>query len=100
MRVIKSIRLRAAEHLSKMEESGSTFKVLTCKLTREREREREEEKETDLGRFRLRWEDNNIIVFEEKEMSARHCIDSVQNRENRKANVNETLILPLPQINE
>ena len=48
MRVIESRRLRWAGRVARMEESRSTFKVLTGKPTGKR----------PLGRPRRRWEDN------------------------------------------
>ena len=52
VRVIKSRRLRWAEHVARMEEGRSTFKMLTGKPTGKR----------PLGRPRRRWEDN-IRIF-------------------------------------
>ena len=54
VRVIKSRRLRWAEHVARMEEGRSTFKILTGKPTGKR----------PLGRPRRRWEDNIRIDLE------------------------------------
>ena len=48
VRVIKSRRLRWAEHVARMEKGRSAFKILTGKPTGKRH----------LGRPRHRWEDN------------------------------------------
>ena len=46
--MIKSRRLRWADHVARMEEGRSAFKILTGKPTGKR----------NFGRFRRRWEDN------------------------------------------
>ena len=53
--MIKSRRLRWAEHVARMEESRSAFKILTDKPTGKR----------PLGRPRRRWEDNIRMDLEE-----------------------------------
>ena len=52
-RVIKSRRLRWAEHIARMEEGRNAFKILTGKPTGKR----------PLGRPRRRWEDNIRMVL-------------------------------------
>ena len=54
--MIKSIRLRWAGHVARMEESGSALKILTGKPTGKR----------PLGRPRRRWEDNIRMDLKEK----------------------------------
>ena len=58
VRVIKSIRLRWAGHVARMEEGRSAFKILTGKPTGKR----------NLGRPRRRWEDNIRMDLEEISM--------------------------------
>jgi len=58
IRIIKSRRLRCANHVAKMEEGRSAFKILTVTSTGNR----------PLGRPRRRWEDN--IRMDLKEISA------------------------------
>ena len=54
--MIKSKRLRYADHVARMEEDRSAFKMLTGKPTRKR----------TLGGPRPRWEDNIRMDFTEK----------------------------------
>ena len=54
VRVIKSRRLRWEEHLARMEEGWSAFKILTVKTTRN----------IALRRPRHSWENNIRMVFE------------------------------------
>ena len=53
--MIKSIRLRLAGHVARMEEGRSAFKILTGKTTGKR----------PLGRPRRRWVDNIGMDLEE-----------------------------------
>ena len=53
MRVIKSRRLRWADHVAKMKESRSAFKILTGTRIGKR----------PLGRPTSRWEDNSRMVI-------------------------------------
>ena len=55
MRMIKSRRLRWADHVARIEEGRSAFKILTGKPARKR----------PLGRPRRRWEDNIKIDLDE-----------------------------------
>ena len=56
VRVIKSRRLRWAEHVARMEEGRSDFNILTGKPTGKR----------PLGRPRRRWEDNIRMDVEDR----------------------------------
>ena len=66
VRVIKSRRLRWAEHVARMEEGRSTFKIVTGKPTGKR----------PLGRPRRRWEDNIRMDLEEIGINADNWFDS------------------------
>ena len=66
VRVIKSIRLRSAGHVVRMEEGRSAFKILTGEPTGKR----------TLGRPRRRWEDNIRMDLEEIGINAGNWIDS------------------------
>ena len=68
--VIKSRRLRWAEHVERVEESRSAFKILTGKPTGKR----------PLGRPRRRWEDNIRMDLEEIDVNAGNWVDSTQDR--------------------
>ena len=70
VRVIKSRRLRWAEHVARMEEGRSAFKILTGKPTEKR----------PLGRPRRRWEDNIRMDLKEIGISAGNWVDSAQDR--------------------
>ena len=65
VRVIKSSRLRWAEHVARMEEGRSAFKILTGKPTGKR----------PLGRHRRRWEDNIRMDLKEIGINPISCID-------------------------
>ena len=66
--MIKSRRLSWAEHVARMEEGWSTFKMLTGKPTGKR----------PLGRPRRRWEDNIRMDLEEIGINAGNWVDSAQ----------------------
>ena len=66
VRVIKSSRLRWANHVARMEEVRSALKILTGKSTGKR----------PLGRPRRRWEDNIRMDLEEIGMNAGNWVDS------------------------
>ena len=66
VRVIKSIRLRWAGHLARMEEGKSAFKILTGKPTGKR----------PLGRPERRWEDNIKMDLEEIGINTGNWVDS------------------------
>ena len=69
--MIKSRRFRWAEHVARMEEGRSAFKILTGKPIAKR----------PLGRPRRRWEDNVRIYLEEIGISARSWVDSAYDRD-------------------
>ena len=85
-RVIKSRRLRWAEHVARMEESKSAFKILTGKLTGK----------IPLGRPRRSWEDNIRMDLEDICISAGNWVDSAQDRNYWRPLVNVTLKLRVP----
>ena len=66
--VIKSIRLRWAGHVARMEEDRCAFKILTGKPKGKR----------PLGRPRHRWEDNIRVYLEEIGINVGNWIDSHQ----------------------
>ena len=81
VRMIKSRRLRWAGHADRMEESRSSFKMLTGKPTGKR----------PLGRPRRRCQD-----LEEIGVNAGNWVDSAQDRDYWKVLVNAALILRVP----
>ena len=83
-RVIKSRRLRWADHVARMVEVRSAFKILTGKSIGKRH----------LGRPRRRWEDNIRINLQEIGMNTRSWVDSAQHRDYWSALA--TLILWVP----
>ena len=70
VRVIKSIRLRWAGHVARMEKVRSAFKILTGKPTGKR----------PLERPRRRWEDNIRIDLYEIGINLGNWVDSAQDR--------------------
>ena len=70
-RVIKSRRLRWADHVDKMEEGRSAFKILTGKPIGKRLS----------GRPRRRWEDNIRMELEEIGISAGNWVDLAEDRD-------------------
>ena len=86
VRVIKSRRLRWAGHVAKMEESRSAFKILAGKPTGKR----------SLGRPRSRWADSIRKDLIEIDINSRKWVDSVQDRDYRRALLNATLNLRVP----
>jgi hypothetical protein len=68
VRGIKSRRLRWADHVGRLKEGRSTFKVLTGKPTENR----------PLGRPRRRWEDNVRMDFKEIDINTGNCVDSAR----------------------
>ena len=64
-KVIKYRRLRWTDHVARMEEDRSPFKILTGTATGKR----------PLGRPRRRWEDNIRIDLEEKGINMRNWVD-------------------------
>ena len=67
VKVNKSRRLRAGP-VTRMEEGGSAFKILTSKPTGKK----------PLGRPRRRWEDNIRMDLKEIDINTRNLVDSVQ----------------------
>ena len=86
VRVIKSRRLRWADHIGRMYEGRSAFKILTRKPTGKR----------PLGRPRRRWENNIRMYLEEIGINARNWVDSAQDRNYWRALVNAALNLRVP----
>ena len=68
VRVIKSRRLRWAEHVARMEEGRSALKILTGKPTGKR----------PLGRPRCRWKGNMRMDLEKMGINAGNWFDSAQ----------------------
>ena len=83
--MIKSRRLRWANHVARMEK-GSTFKILTDNPTGKR----------PVGRPRHSWEDNIRMDLEEIGINAGNWVDSAQDRNYWRALVNATLNLRVP----
>ena len=86
VRVIKYRRLRWAEHVARMGEGRSAFKVITGKRVGK----------GPLGRPRRRWEDNIRMDLEEVGISAGNSVDSAQDRNYWRALVNAALNLRVP----
>ena len=84
--MIKSIRLRWAGHVARMEEVRSAFKILTRKPTGKR----------PLGRPRRRWEENIRMDLEEIGINAGNWFDSAQDGNYWRALVNAALNLRVP----
>ena len=84
--VIKFRRLRLAGHVARMEESRSSFKILTGKAIGKRL----------LGRPRRRWEGNIRMNLKEIGINARNWVDSAQDSDYWKALVNAVLSLRVP----
>ena len=81
--MIKSRRLRWADHVARMEEGRSAFKILTGKTTGKR----------PLGRPRSRWEDNVTMYLKEIGINTRN---TAQDRDDWRAFVNALLNLRNP----
>ena len=75
-----------AGHVVRMEEGRSAFQILTGKPAGKR----------PLGRPRRRWEDNIRMDLEEMDINAGNWVDSVQDRDYRRALVNAALNLRVP----
>ena len=84
--MIKSRRLRWADHVARMEEGRSAFKILTGKSTERRL----------LGRPRRRWEDDIRMDLEEIGINAGNWVDPAQDRNYWRALVNAALNLRVP----
>ena len=83
--MIKSIRLRWAEHLVRMEKDRSTFRILAVKPRGQ-----------SLERPRRRWEDNIRMNLEEIGINADNWVDSAHDRNFWRALVNAALNLRVP----
>ena len=79
--MIQSRRLRWADHVVRIEEGGSAFKILTG---------------TPLGRPRRRWEDNIRMDLKEIGISKRSWVDLAQDRDYWSALVNAALNFRVP----
>ena len=88
VRVIKSRRLRWAAHVARMEEGRSDLKMLTPPG------------KTPLERPRHRWEDNIRMDLKEIGINTRNWVDLAQDRDYRRALVNVTLNLRVPEAME
>ena len=86
VRVIKSRRLRWADHVVRMEEGKSAFKILTCKPSGKR----------PLGRPRRRWEDDITMDHVEIGINVHNWVDSAQDRNYWRALANAALSLRVP----
>ena len=86
VRVIKSRRLRWAEHIARMEEGRSAFKISTGKPTGKK----------PLGRPRRGREDNIRMDLEEIGINAGNWVDLAQDRNYWRALVNAALNLWVP----
>ena len=71
VRVIKSIRLRCAGHVARMEEGRSVFKILTVTHAEKR----------PLGSPRRRWKDNIRMDLKEIGINMRNWADFTQDRD-------------------
>ena len=86
VRAIKSIRVRWAGHVARMEEDRNAFKILTGKPTGKR----------PLRRPRRRWDDNITMDLKEFGINTSNWIDSAQNRDCWRALLNAALNLQVP----
>ena len=84
--MIKSRRLRWAEHVVRMEKGRSAFEILTSKPTGKR----------PLGRPRRRWEDNIRMDLQKIGINAGNWFDSTQDTNYWRALVNAALNLRVP----
>ena len=84
--MIKSIRLRWADHAARIKEGRGAFKILTGTPAAKR----------PLGRPRHRWEDNIRMDRKEICINTRNCVDSTQDRDYWIALVNAVLNLRVP----
>ena len=73
--MIKSIRLRWAGHIARMNDSSCSFKILTSKPTGKR----------PCGKSRRRWEDNMKMDLKEIGINTRNWVNSAQGTDYWKA---------------
>ena len=88
VRMIRARRLRWADHLVKVEEGRTSFKILTDTLTGKR----------PLGRPRQRREDNIRIDLKEIGINTRNWVDPAQGRDYWRALVNAALNLRMRKL--
>ena len=84
--MIKCRRLRWTDHVVRMEEGRSAFKILTAALVGKR----------PLGRPRRRREDYIRMDLKDIGINTRNLVDSPQDRDYRRVLVNATLNLRVP----
>ena len=84
--MIKSTRLRWADHVARMEEGRSVFKILPGAPAGKR----------TLGRPRRRWEDNIRMDFKEMGINTKNWVDLAQDRDYWRALANAVLNLRVP----
>ena len=85
--MIKPRRLGWADHVARMEERRSPYKILTGTPIGKR----------SLGRSMRRWEDNLKMDLKELGINTRNWVDSVQDRDYWRALVNAILNLRVPK---
>ena len=86
VRVIKSRRLRWADHVARMEDGRSSFNILTGKRPFEM--------------LRRRWKENIRMDLKEICINTRNWVDSAQGRDYLRALVNAVLNLRVPEAME
>ena len=86
VRVIKSRRMSWAGHVARMEERRCVYRVLVGK----------HEGKRPLGRPRRRWEDNIKMDLQKVGCRGMDWIDLAQDRDRRRAVVNEVMNLGVP----
>jgi len=86
VRVIKSRRMKWAEHVARMGESKGVYRVLVEKPEGKR----------PIGRPCHRWEDNIKVVLQDVGCGATDCIDLAQDWDRWRALVNSVINLWVP----
>ena len=82
--------MRWADHVARIEEDRSTFKILTGTPVGKR----------PLGRPKSRWEDNIRMDLKEIGINTKNWVDLTQDRDYWRALVNAALILCVPKAME